>query len=288
MGQQNKKNLFVIGNGFDLASGIKSSYKDFKQWLKENNNSRLINMMDIFFSNKRDVWGDIEKALGEYDEKSILDFCKPDEEFDYDHITRSTAAVEDAPDWTFKPTLNDFIKSFDDWVNSINIVNAKNVCELPIDSKYLTFNYTETLEKVYGIPNSNILHIHGSRLSNKKYIIGHNNPRNLNETHNDESQIIDMQAIYNKIIEWMNNHVKDTSYIIHKNQSFFNDLSDIERVIVYGHSFYNVDWPYMEEIVKHVGTDNPWSISYHEAKDLQQIDSFVQKKQLKNVVKFQW
>ncbi len=48
--------LFVIGNGFDLASGIKSSYYNFKQWLILNKRHQLINLMDIFFSNKRDVW----------------------------------------------------------------------------------------------------------------------------------------------------------------------------------------------------------------------------------------
>lgn len=55
--------LFVIGNGFDLASGIKSSYYDFKQWLILNKRDQLINLMDIFFSNQREIWGDIEKRL---------------------------------------------------------------------------------------------------------------------------------------------------------------------------------------------------------------------------------
>ena len=47
--------LFVIGNGFDLASGIKSSYYDFKQWLILNKRDQLINLMDIFFSNQREI-----------------------------------------------------------------------------------------------------------------------------------------------------------------------------------------------------------------------------------------
>lgn len=33
--QQNTRTLIVIGNGFDLASGIQSSYSHFKQWLKK-------------------------------------------------------------------------------------------------------------------------------------------------------------------------------------------------------------------------------------------------------------
>lgn len=284
--QLTKKTLVVIGNGFDLASGIESSYSDFKQWLQNNSKHRLIGLMDTFFSNKRDVWGDIEKALGEYDEDSILDYCKPDEEIDYDHAMRSMAAVEDAPDWIFKPVLDEFIEEFKNWVDSINIANAEKIRDLPVECKYLTFNYTETLEKVYAIPESNVLHIHGSRLSDKEYIIGHNNFRNPDDAYNDESQMLYLQQTWSKIIEWMNGLIKDSASIIRQKQNFFNSLSNIEQVVVYGHSFYEVDWPYMEEIVKRIGIDKLWAISYYSTKDLERIDSFVKKMGLKNVKTF--
>ncbi len=130
----------------------------------------LVSLMDIFFSNQRDVWGDIEKALGEYDEDSIVEYCKPDEEIDYDHPTRSMAAVEDSPEWIFRPVLDEFIEAFKDWVDSIDIAKAGKVRELPVECKYLTFNYTETLEVIYGIPASNILHIHGSRILDNGFL----------------------------------------------------------------------------------------------------------------------
>lgn len=282
--QQNKKTLFVIGNGFDLASGIESSYSDFKQWLQKNDSHRLIGLMDTFFSNQRDVWGDIEKALGEYDEDSILEYCKPNENFDYDHPTRSMAAVEDSPDWIFRPVLDEFLEEFKNWVNSINITGAQKVRNLPIESKYLTFNYTETLERVY----ANILHIHGSRLSDKEYIIGHNNYRDPEDAYNDESQMLYLQQTWSKIINWMNDLIKDTASIIRQKQDFFNSLSEIEQVIIYGHSFYEVDWPYLEEIVKRIGKDKSWSISYHNPEDLERINSFIIKVNLQNAKPFYW
>ncbi|WP_195667176.1 bacteriophage abortive infection AbiH family protein [Phocaeicola vulgatus] len=280
--------LFVIGNGVDLASGIKSSYYDFKQWLILNKRDQLINLMDIFFSNQREIWGDIEKALGEYDEDSILEFCKPDEEFDYDHPTRSVAAIEDSPDWIFRPVLDEFIEAFTEWVNSIDITVADKVLDLPSCSTYLTFNYTETLEKIYGIPQLNILHIHGSRLSENNYIIGHDNPRDTDEVYNDEGEYIFVQDTWSKIIAWMNEFVKDCEYIINANQDFFKGLSNIEQVVVYGHSFSEIDWPYMREIAKQIGKNKPWIISYHEDKDLIQIDSFIKAHELKKVTKFLW
>lgn len=286
--QLNQKTLIIIGNGFDLANGIESSYSDFKKWLQKNGKYRLIGLMDTFFSNKRDVWGDIEKALGEYDEDSILDYCKPDEEINYDHAMRSMAAVEDAPDWIFEPILDEFIEEFKNWVDSIDIANTEKIRDLPAECKYLTFNYTETLEKIYGISESNILHIHGSRLSGEKYIIGHDNLRNPNDVYNDESQMLYLQQTRSKIIKWMNSLTKDSTSIIHQNHNFFNSLSDIERVVVYGHSFYEVDWLYMKEIVKRIGIDKPWVISYYSSKDLERIDSFVKKIRLKNVKTFNW
>lgn len=81
---ENKHTLFIIGNGFDLAHGIKSQYSDFAKWVRQQGNDRLVRMMEIFFSNKRDFWGDIENALGEYDEEEIVDWCSPDEGVDYD------------------------------------------------------------------------------------------------------------------------------------------------------------------------------------------------------------
>lgn len=47
--------LVIIGNGFDRAHDIESSYWDFREWLYRNGNMHLVDMMDNFFSNQRDV-----------------------------------------------------------------------------------------------------------------------------------------------------------------------------------------------------------------------------------------
>lgn len=118
---RNDELLFVIGNGFDLAHGIESSYWDFAQWVKAQGNNQLIELMDIFFSNKCSLWSDVETALGKYDEEGIFDYCRPEEDIDYDHMLRSVAAVEDAPDLLFKPTLEEFLSVYREWVDSIDI-----------------------------------------------------------------------------------------------------------------------------------------------------------------------
>ena len=141
--------LYIIGNGFDLAHGIKSSYWNFREWLVLNKYN-LVGMMDIFFSNQRDVWSSIEQALGEYDEGSILDYCRPDEEFDYEHSLSSSARVEDSPMAIFRPVLEEFRQAFRDWVNSIEISGIEKVYKLNPDSLYLSFNVPHIIHFLYG------------------------------------------------------------------------------------------------------------------------------------------
>lgn len=268
--------LYIIGNGFDISHGINSRYSDFERWVEEKGNDQLIDMMDIFFSNEHYLWADVETALGEYREEEIFDYCKPNEEIDYDHMMRSVAATEDGPDWIFKPVLNKFLENFTDWVDSIDISPACQQQQLGTQSKYLTFNYTETLEKVYGIPDDNILHIHGSRaVKGGAYIMGHNNikPDDLYDTLNGELYF--EQDTKNKIIGWMNELHKDTSSIIRHNASFFHSLSGITHVVVIGHSVNEVDWPYFDEINKSVGSNTHWHFHSHSSDDRERIEAYI-------------
>ena len=44
---EKKHTLFIIGNGFDIAHEIKSQYSDFAEWVQQQGNDRLVQMMDI-------------------------------------------------------------------------------------------------------------------------------------------------------------------------------------------------------------------------------------------------
>ena len=270
--QLDNNTLFIIGNGFDLAHGIKSSYWNFREWLG-NNRSNLIGMMDIFFSNQRDVWSSIEQALGEYNEESILDYCRPDEEFDYEHSLSSSARVEDSPMAIFQPVLKEFRQAFRDWVNSIEISGIEKVYKLNTDSRYLSFNYTDTLETEYGIAQNKVTHIHGSRLNDEEYIIGHNNNRNPSSVWDDDGLTFEQQA-YENIIVWMNEFTKQYNRNIANHSSFFNSLYDIKQIVVIVHSMSKIDWPYFEEIIKNIGKDIPWTVYCHNKEDRKNTDSF--------------
>lgn len=269
------KTLYVIGNGFDLAHGIKSNYSDFHKWLNANGHSRLVRLLEIFFNNDENLWKDIEYSLGRYNEEQILSFCSPNE-IDYEHPMRYANQVEDSPTDFFLPVLDEFNELFHKWVNEIDISNAKPMLRLLENSKYLTFNYTDLLESVYHIPSSQILHIHGNRLNNKEYLLGHNNYREPSDAWSDEELLFNCHA-YECIIRGMNDYVKTPSRVIDKFIGFFEQLSHIKKVVVVGHSLNEIDMPYFAKIKSVIKENASWFLSWHNLNDLINTQSFVKK-----------
>lgn len=119
----------------------------------------------------------------------------------------------------FQPVLEEFRDAFRDWVDSIEIRGVKKLYRLNPDSRYLSFNYTDTLETEYGITPNQVTHIHGSRLNDEEYIIGHNNNRNPSSVWDDDGLTFEQQA-YENIIVWMNEFTKQYNRNIANHSSF--------------------------------------------------------------------
>ena len=270
-GIKEDERLYVIGNGFDIHHKIESKYWNFKEWLRKNNQTDLVGLMDVFFSNECEFWGDIENALGDYRENEITSFCEPinPEDFKYDHPGRWQAGVEDSIPAMFGDVMERFRDAFDEWVNSIIISGVEADLCLPSSSKYLTFNYTETLEKCYYIPDDNVLHIHGFRLKpGDELVIGHGNPRDINEPFEDEEELLPYQNAYSEVIGIMNQWTKNPKSIIIRNKRFFQSLKNCKAVCVMGLSYNDIDLPYLKEVASSVSKDCKWWLYYYSDKDL--------------------
>lgn len=271
VGIPESERLYIIGNGFDIHHSIESKYSDFKKWLINDGNSRLVGLMDIFFSNEHEFWGDIEKALGEYDEDNITVFCEPENEddFKYEHPGQWQAGVEDSISYIFEEAMNEFRAAFDKWVRNIAISGLETDLQLPQVAKYLTFNYTEVLEKAYGIPEQNILHIHGCRLApNNEFIIGHGNDRDAKDPYKDDSLLLPYQNAYSSVIGIMNKWRKDPQSIIASHKDFFTLLNGIKGVCVKGISYSDIDMPYLKEVAVNVAEGCRWVLNYYNDEDM--------------------
>lgn len=67
---------YIIGNGFDIHHGIKSSYSDFHKWVKREsaNNVRFaftVFQLEKFFNGNSILWSDFEHNMREYDESLL-------------------------------------------------------------------------------------------------------------------------------------------------------------------------------------------------------------------------
>lgn len=285
-GVEERDRLYIIGNGFDIHHGIESQYRNFREWVQiTKKNSSLIDLMDIFFSNDRDFWGDIENALGEYNEEAITDYCEPDnpEDFKYEHPGQWQDGVEGGISWVFGQTMDSFRSAFDAWVRSIDVNNIEADMFVPHASKYLTFNYTETLEKVYGVPTQNVLHVHGNRLNrNDEFVIGHGNHRDEEASLLDDGILLPYQNAYSEVIRIMNGWRKNPQHFIKENKVFFQSLNTCKGVCVLGMSYSGIDMPYLDEVAATVDSNCIWLLCYHSEEDKIRARAFAKEKVLSN------
>ncbi|MBT2755883.1 hypothetical protein J7E71_07970 [Mesobacillus foraminis] len=118
------------------------------------------------------------------------------------------------------------ISQFVKWICSIEVPTkmsegiAKCFTEVK-DSYYLNFNYTPTLQILYGIDDEKVLHIHNRVVHERSEIIlGHavgKPPSNLDLGYGD----VRLDEAYDLITQYYATTHKSTASVIAKNQAFF-------------------------------------------------------------------
>ena len=189
--------------------------------------------------------------------------------------------------------------SFHEWIDSLKPALSAN--KIVIDSQnayFINFNYSLTLENVYNVPSAQILHIHGC-LNDDEYIIGHG--RTYEEVKEDAEPYIPpfdsnkddpseygLDAIDDEITEHTKTEAvnktmeaaKPTDEIIKKNRSIFDQLSEVNKVCIYGLSFSSVDEPYLNHIISSVAPKAKLEASYYSLSDKESIKKFARKHNL--------
>lgn len=298
--------LIVIGNGFDLFHGIPSSYWGFYNYLKENSWSYRVSefikqynyeseeSILAFFGNIKkseeddtslflekieqfidtdELWSNFEKALGdldadalrEYFSDEIVSFACEDWSESFNHSYQN--AIQEALDFVHQ--ISFYLKK---WIQQLDInVKPKLSREIiSLDAFYITFNYTRTLENVYGIPNEQICHIHGSVDDFGELIVGHGNKDSFKRTkkysfdEDDDFRLIQGEKI---IINYFKAAYKNVKRIIENKQKLWDGLKEVQKVYILGHSLSDVDMPYFEKIYQSVKSGCEWYVSYYEPED---------------------
>lgn len=270
-------NLYIIGNGFDTAHGLNTSYFDFREYIEENDWEFLTAFEAAYnFCSETPqetayelLWKEFEKNLSNINETEIIEngtyIDLGLEGGDIDISDTLNEYWEEQYGYIIK--LNEFLKQ---WIKSIDITTSKKTSFINNDNNdlYMTFNYTLVLEDIYKIDSYDILHIHGSIDEyNYEPIIGHGNAekiekcRELSKKYSEEF-LEKESCIYGALSNYYERTLKDVNHFLFVNEHFFDKLKQIENIYVIGHSFGDVDMPYFKRI-HHINPHAIWNVFYY-------------------------
>lgn len=238
--------LFIIGNGFDIHHGLKTSYADFREYIMKKKRFLYEALLEVYGDAPEQIewWWNFEEMLGYIDYKNIANL-KNGEALGFMRVKSLLKGK--------LPPL------FGTWIESINDnIELEEELGIESDAFFFTFNYTMILEKYYHINEDNVWHIHNSIKDFKKGenpIVGHDSSRSelfkqLIKSREQNPSI--RPDISNAIMEEVLNGAKDVNGNIYRSvkEHKFDQYANIKHFVVMGFSFNNIDLPYINEIVK--------------------------------------
>lgn len=269
--------LFVIGNGFDLHHGIPSRYTDFGQYVGQVAPD-LLDLVNNYLCVDEDFWNCFEERLASFDSDSVIDHA---EQF---LVSYGAEEWSDAYHHDFEYEIEQIVDGlsaqlharFAEWVRSLQIPQSGIVplvrCVDP-SAQFLSFNYTSTLQVLYGVPDAQILHIHGRAASlDDEIVLGHGWERSTADglrSQVNEDTDTRVAGGYGLIDDYFERTFKPTKKLIERHCPWFDSLSNLSEVIVLGHSLADVDAPYFREIIYRIPSAQ-WTVSCYLEPSLEQ------------------
>lgn len=285
-------NLYIIGNGFDKAHGMKTEYSDFRNYLittylpeydykwdsceiplpvtypdgDERYDAEMVvkTIVRILDETEGGLWNNVETSLGKLNYDEFLD--------DYglydDNISHECYRNEDNAKYLCGALMQIGIY-FQAWVGTIKIAdkpipNLKNLIN-PQSDLFLNFNYTNTLEKLYN--TDNVCHIHGTQY--EEIYFGHGN--DTHDTDNIQRKWFGAESELNRLQDFLR---KDTDTAYQNNKIFFATIKEEAKkgnfnIFAFGFSFSEVDRVYLENIFRVIPSQevNFYLNEYHDEKE---------------------
>ena len=316
--------LYILGNGFDIHHGMNCKYADFKSWLQKNS-PEVYRIMSRLYGNHLDSakwWQDFENNLAYFDVEGYPKRITQTEYHKYKHEMEelygqeaADAAIDNYEIEFPRDISNQFHRvgywarfemqqlkealfaAFNEWVENIALPSEQK-CMRDIDRNalFMTFNYTRTLEDVYGIEEENVQHMHGVVGGHEEFVVGHGLTTEqimdmdlddnvaLRDPDKDQGEDNARLAIFEVLGDEMKKPVQE---IIQEKQDFFNALRGIEKVIVLGFSYSPIDRPYLDRVFEVVGRDIKVVLGGHSEDDKKNAESFQTSMGLRNA-EFCW
>lgn len=242
--------LYIIGNGFDFWHKLPTSYDLFYDFAKD-----TLDELESYFyidATQGGPWSDFENCLGTYDWRLMY------EAHDYTDVTAENFkpseafGLEDELADQTDQLVETIKEQFHAWIDEIDISVASPKMRFNVNDRFLNFNYTSTLQLVYGINVNNVHHIHGRSDVYDELVFGHletveEEPELDEDGNSNRTMFSDAEGAAKYPFYALQKPVNE---IIEKNRTFFQSLNDISGIIVIGHSLNKIDLPYFAEVAK--------------------------------------
>lgn len=257
--------LYILGNGFDKAQGMATSYPEFYQYLMKNKGSIHLEQLKKDINENTELWSDMEEALGKFTSQ-IFDANNFDDLYFElsEHLQNHLKNEEN----NYNPSNEQkekFIKDLIDPYTYIGETDLNNLNYLHrVENKHradslsnvynisiMTFNYTNTLEKLlpdgavigtgYNLYDYNynidknyylreVIHVHGQ--INDSIIIGVDNEDQIaNEHFQQNADIKDL------LVKEQSNRVMGTT----RNEQCESLIKRADVILLFGVSLGETD-----------------------------------------------
>lgn len=253
------KMIYVVGNGFDLHHSLPTNYTDFRNYMISSGKSSTVNRFEEIsgISYIESPWSDLEESIGELDWEQLVHH--------YGDLLPNYS--DENPKWhDFEYEINDKMSSISEmssyiseWISSIDIMSAsRKEFTFNDNDLFLSFNYTMVLEKLYGVSEDSILHIHGS-IDGEKPVFGHKFVEKLKIDLSEHDNTIFIRGGQENYNSWIERTEKCTDLQLSRHIEFFDLMHDTSNVVLMGHSLGDVDDCYINKIIQE-SPDAKWTI----------------------------
>lgn len=294
--------LFIIGNGFDLAHGIPSTFNHFKEYLRVTysydynhnmpnlwlesitgpdgdeiyNIDNCAQIIDFMICNasenlKRghgENWNEFEKVMGEFDYRLIeYDITTQYDKEGDENIFITSNNYEDAYN-DLENVMSNLPGLFAEWINKIPIPeNCFSVSNL--ETYYSFSELIDADEDIFFTFNYTDTLESLYNAENVTHIHGTQDSDIIvgHSKYRNFEELAYNQDIQMRLIH--NAFEKPTTRIIEENSDFFEGLEgEVDSIYSYGFSFEEVDIVYIKEIMNNIDTsDVTWYLHSYQQKE---------------------
>lgn len=293
--------MFIAGNGFDMAHGIPTSYHHFRSFVIDlypealNLRDEIVYLDDFENINPREFAAEIllhtmDNATGEYwcnfeEALASIDFNrklpeanhKKNETIEEDHkLMKHYLLYLDMLTSVFINCTKIWQDFFRLWMKAIQTqieeraFTEKDTLKILFsqpDMQFLTFNYTKTLQILYGIKR--VIHVH-NRVG-QTLVFGHGRENIMyNQFNHNFSTGTNIGSSF--LNDMVTSFKKDTDSPLRKYSDFFKKLDDnVNNIYSYGFSYSKVDRAYIKKIISQIAPNAVWHFTQFEAQNSEEL-----------------